>query len=137
MAFQKDRKIVAIRELSATEPEHIENGKVIPAKLVDQGLTREEAIEFCVNQADRADQKFVKSGETRRGPETAASRDAWLDLAYAFQQGLGANTPVSIAQEFDKRYAERFSPDGKSMFNAGEILADILAMPMPEQQAAA
>lgn len=134
MAFQKDRKIVAIRELAETVPGQIVNGKDVPAKLVDMELTREEAMEYCVSQIARNDAKFVASGATRRGPETAAARDAWEALVFDIQAGLGSDAPISLAAEFSKRYAQRYSTDGKSKFDASEMLNELLTMPVPDGQ---
>ena len=132
MAFQKDPKIVAIRELALTVPSQIVNGKEIPAKLVDMELTREQAMEYCISQVKRNDDKFVISGVTRRGPETAAARDAWESLARDIQAGLGRDEPVSLAEEFSKRYAARYAPDGKSKIDEAAMLADLLSMPAPD-----
>jgi hypothetical protein len=132
MAFTKDRKVVAIRELAETVPAQIVNGKDIPAKLADMELTREEALEFCVGQIARNDEKFVRSDDTRRGPETAAARDAWEELAFDIQAGLGNDRPVSLAAEFSKRYDARYTPGGKSKLDAPEMLASLLSMPTPD-----
>ena len=131
----KDRKIVAFRKLADTIPAQVVNGKHVEGRLEDLQYTREEAMEYAVGQADRNAQKFAKSGETRRGPETHAAHDAWMDVAFDLQQGLGKDVPVDLAVEFEKQYGKRYSPEGKSMFDPAEALQELLAMPPPAEAA--